>query len=81
MVRVETFDRDKLEAIHRAARNGRFTTAEARQLAAQLTFDGGKADALIALYPAVVDPHRFAMTLDILTFSSNRTKVAQTLGL
>lgn len=81
MVRVETFDRGKLEAIHRAARNGRFTTAEARALASELTFDSGKADALIALYPVVVDPHRYAMTLDILTFSSSRTRVAQTLGL
>jgi len=81
MVSVETFDRGKLEAVHRAARNGTFTTDEARLLAAQLTFDGGKADALIALYPAVIDPHRFGLALDILTFSSNRTKVAQTLGL
>jgi hypothetical protein len=64
-----------------ASRNGRFTSAEARILAAELTFDGGKADALIALYPAVVDKGRFATTLDILTFSSSRQRVVQTLGI
>jgi hypothetical protein len=81
MVRAETFDRDKLEAVHRAARNGRFTTHEARAIAAEFSFDSGKADALIALYPAVIDPHRFAMALDVMTFSSNRNRVASTLGL
>lgn len=81
MVQVETFDRGKLEAIDRAARNGSYTTDEARVLAAQLTFDSGKADALILLFPAVVDPHRYGLALDILTFGSNRARVAETLGL
>lgn len=81
MVRAEAFDRTRLEAVHRAARVGAFTTHEARALAGELTFDSGKADALIALYPAVVDQHRFAMALDVLTFTSSKRRVADALGL
>ncbi|TVQ90957.1 MAG: DUF4476 domain-containing protein [Deltaproteobacteria bacterium] len=81
MVRSAQFDADRLDALRMAVPVGAFTTDEARILADQLTFDGGKADALILLYPAVVDKHRFPMALDTLTFRSNRERVMQTLGL
>jgi hypothetical protein len=81
LVRVESFDSRKLEVIQRLARTGRFTTDQARSLAAQLTFDSKKAEALIALYPAVVDPDRYVLALDVLDFGSSKRRVAQTLRL
>ena len=81
MVRSESFDSGKLEAVRRAARNGRFNTHQARALAAELSFDRTKADALIALYPSVTDPQRFSLALDVLDFQSSRRRVANTLNL
>lgn len=81
IVERETFDRDKLAVIQSLARTGRYTTAQARQLAATCSFDSTRADALVALYPSLVDPERFALALDVLDFSSTRRDVQQRLGL
>jgi len=81
IVANEAFDSGKVESIQRIARQGRFSTAEARSLAAMCSFDSARADALIALYPSVNDPWRFQLALDILDFSSTRERVGQTLGL
>lgn len=78
-VRAESFDSGKLDVIQMAARSGRFTTEQARALAGELTFDSKKSEALIALYPAVVDPHRYMLALDVLDFRSSRRRVADTL--
>ena len=80
LVQRERFDNDKLEVLRGVAGRARLTTDEARALANMLTFDSHKEQALIALYPAVVDKHRYRMALDVLTFSSSRRRVAQTLG-
>lgn len=81
MVLRETFDDDKLAVINRLAGQTRFTTAEAMALADLCTFETSKADALVALYPAVSDPQRFGLALDILTFASTRREVESALGL
>lgn len=81
MVAAEAFDDDRVEVIGRLARSSSYTTMEARELASLCTFDSSKADALVALYPAVSDPGRFAMALDILTFGSTRRDVERRLGL
>jgi len=80
LVQRERFDNDKVQVLQGVAGRARLTTAEARQLAAMMTFDSHKEQALIALYPAVVDPHRYRLALDVLTFSSSRRRVARTLG-
>lgn len=81
MVLQETFDDGRLEVIRRVARTGSFTTAEARALAELCTFDSTRKDALIALYPAVTDPQRFGLALDVLTFTSSKHEVVAALGL
>lgn len=81
MVLRETFDDDKLAVISRLANQTRFTTTEAMALADLCTFETNKADALVALYPAVSDPQRFGLALDILTFSSTRREVESALDL
>lgn len=80
MVRSSHMDRDKLDAIRSAAANGRFTTDQAMRLADQLAFDSNKAEALIILHGSVVDAHRYRVALQILDFSSNRRRVARSVG-
>jgi len=75
------WESSKLESMDSIARNARLTTAEAKALANLMYFESGKRDALIKLYPAVSDPHRFALALDILSFSSSRREVSQALSL
>ena len=81
MIEKQPFDSTRLEVIQTVARSGRFTTEEAAALASLLTFDSNRQDALIALYPAVTDPGRFVMALDILTYRSSRRQVTEALGL
>ena len=81
MVQNEPFDSGKIEAIRRVARNGRYSTEEAANLANQCTFESCKIDALIALYPSVTDPYRYYSALRILTFSSSRRRVESELNL
>ncbi len=81
MVSRERFDSGRLGAIERIGRSACLTTEEARSLASLLTFDSGKEKALVALFPAVVDPPRYALALDVLTFSSARDRVASQLGI
>jgi hypothetical protein len=81
LVSGETFDDDKLRVITTLARTSRFSSEEARGLVAEMTFDSGRVDALIVLYPAVRDPERFVTILDVLTFASSRREVEDALGL
>lgn len=80
MVRQADFERNKLEAVQAIAGRVRLSSRQARALAAELDFDRNRAEALIVLYPSVTDPHRYRLTLDILDFSANQRRVAQTLG-
>jgi hypothetical protein len=80
-VEREPFDSGKMRAIEALARNGRFTTDQVRQLVGGLAFDSSKVDALILLYPSVVDPQRYFTALDVLTFDSSRRKVEDSLGI
>jgi len=81
IVQREPFDSGRLDAIRRVARTGRFTTQQAASLADLCTFDSSKQQALIALYPAVIDPGRYEMALGILTFPSSRRSVERALNL
>jgi hypothetical protein len=81
LVDQEAFDSGKLEVIRGLARNGRFTTDEARGLAAKCAFDSTRVDALVALYPSVTDKGRYRLALDILDFPSSRREVEEALGL
>ncbi len=81
LITREHFDADKVEVMARIAPSARFTTDEARALAALCTFDGGRRDALIALFPSVTDKARYALALDILTFGSSKHEVIAALGI
>lgn len=81
IVRRESFESDRLEAIRRlASMGGRFTTEEVRGIVAECTFESTRRDALVALYPTVRDPQRFELALDVLTWSSSRADVLRRLG-
>jgi hypothetical protein len=77
----EDFDSGRLAAIERIARKGRFTTEEARALVEMCAFESTKQSALVALYPAVMDPGRYELALAALDFTSSRRAVAEALGI
>jgi len=81
IVSRESFDSGRLAAIERIAGNGRFTTEEVRALVEMCSFESTKQRALIALFPAVVDPNRFELALAALDFTSSRRAVAAALGI
>ena len=80
-VQAERFDSGKIEVIRRLSARNQFTTREAKALANTCAFEDTKVEALIALYPAVVDKERFWNALDILTFDSSRRRVERSLNL
>lgn len=52
--------------------NARLTAAQGKQVLQKFSFDKGKEDAAVALYPMLVDPHLFALVLEAMTFEQNR---------
>lgn len=72
MVEAERFDSAKVEVIRRLARTTRFTSEQAALLASRCAFDSGRSEALLAMYPSVVDPWRFEIAVQVLTFESSR---------
>jgi hypothetical protein len=80
-VQNERFDSGRLEIIRRAGGRAALTTRQARQLASTCSFESCRTEALIALYPAVIDNYRFGRALDILVYASSRREVERALGL
>ena len=77
----EDFDFDKVAVIEGIAGSGqRFTSEQVRQLVLLLDFESNRYEALVALHRTVVDPQRYPLVFDVLTFSSSRRKLEQELG-
>ena len=68
----EPFGDDKLEIIKEAAERMDLSTSQAMALVEQLTFDDDKVQALVSLYPSIVDTENFIESYSLLTFSSSR---------
>jgi hypothetical protein len=75
------FDTHKLSAIRRIASGNSVTTQQAMDLAMLCIFDSTRGEALAALFPAVSDPVNYAQTLDLLTFTVTKQRLAAETGL
>ncbi|MBN2799840.1 MAG: DUF4476 domain-containing protein [Deltaproteobacteria bacterium] len=75
MVEAESFDSGRVQVIRRIARSQRISSEQAALLTSRCAFDSSRMEALIALYPAVTDPWRFEVAVQVLTFASSREEV------
>ena len=53
--------------------NAKLTAAQGKQIVQKFSFDKGKEDAAVHIYPMLVDPHLFAHVLEAMTFEKNRS--------
>jgi hypothetical protein len=78
-LKAESFDDGKVTFVKGLGSTPRFSSAQARAILAEFSFDGGREKAAVMLYPAVVDPENFFLALETFTFDSNRRKVREQL--
>ncbi len=70
-IRSESFDNKRLELVKIAAKGGRFTCDQARELLSVFSFDNHRVDALVAIYPTLVDREQVPTLRPAFTFGSN----------
>ncbi|MBA2661261.1 MAG: DUF4476 domain-containing protein [Bradymonadaceae bacterium] len=75
------FTDDKRSVIALAAAHNYFTSEQVKTLVSELSFSELKVDAATLLYPRLVDPERFHIVIDALSFSSEKSQLRQNLGL
>lgn len=71
----ESFDRDRLELLSYAARNGNFNSRQVAELMSYMSFDSYKLKFAKIAYRSTVDQQNYLIVRDGLTFSSNRRKL------
>ncbi len=71
-LRRAAFRDDKMRVLREAAANLRFTTQQVIGLVGKLTFGEDQVEALVALYPRIVDPQNFHSVYRVLTHDSDR---------
>ncbi len=77
----QSFDKDKVLFVENLGSARYFTSAQARALLKEFSFDDGRGKAAVALYPQVIDPDNFATVLEVFTFDSGRKTVREKLKL
>jgi hypothetical protein len=55
--------------------SAKLTATQGKQIVQKFSFDKGKEDAAVQIYPMLVDPHLFALVLEAFTFEKSRTAV------
>ena len=74
------FSDDKLAIIRDVARGWLLTTRQAIELAEEVTFSDDRVDALVAMYPSIVDPENFFEAYELLPFSDDRAELRRRTG-
>lgn len=74
------YSNDRMLTLQSIAKTQRFTTAQARELAALFPYSKQRVDALALLYARVVDPHNYHETYSLLAYSSDRRKLMHRIG-
>jgi hypothetical protein len=80
-LKAETFDDGKVSFIKSISSTRAFTCEQLRQLLTEFSFDQGREEASVTLYPRVTDPENFFMVLGVFTFDEGRDSVRQRLKL
>lgn len=76
-----TFNEAKLQSLRQRLADHTVSCEQATTLLALFSFSRDRVDALVFLYPRLVDPEGFAALVDQLKFASDRQAVRERLGL
>ena len=74
------FTDDKLAIIRDVARGWLLTTRQAMELAEEVTFSDDRVEALVFMYPSIVDPENFFEAYELLPFSDDRAELRRRTG-
>jgi hypothetical protein len=80
-LKAESFDDGKVTFVKGLGTTPRFSCAQAKEMLATFSFDGGREKAAVMLHPQVVDPGNFFLALEAFTFESSKNKVREQLKL
>jgi hypothetical protein len=80
-VKGNTFDKDKVPFIENFAKNRNLSCEQVREILKTFSFDDGRGQAAVLLYPRVTDPENFFLALEVFTFDSGRKAVREKLKL
>jgi hypothetical protein len=71
----EPFSQGQLEIIRETGDRFDLTVRQAIRLVKRLSFDDDQVEALVSLYPSLIDPENFAEVYGLLSFSSDRREL------
>jgi len=80
-LQAEAFDDGKASFVANFSKGRHFTCAQAREMLKLFSFDAGRGQAAVALYPLLTDPENFFTALEVFTFDSGRKAVREKLKL
>lgn len=79
--RANTFDEGRVAFTKVMAKGRSFNEAEVRLILSEMTFDRGRVDAAVILYPHMTDKQNAYRLLDTMTFDQGRNELIGRLGL
>jgi hypothetical protein len=79
--RANTFDEGKVAFTKVMAQGRSFSEAEVHLILSDMTFDRGRVDAAVILYPHMTDKQNAYRLLDTMTFDQGRKELIERLGL
>lgn len=74
-IRKASFDDDKVAVARHAAQSNWFSAAQIASVMGLLSFDDGKIDAAVAMWPRMTDPENSFVIFNKLTFDSSKEKL------
>jgi hypothetical protein len=80
-IKGQSFDDGKVGFVKGLGKTVRFSSAQVKQLLATFSFDAGRTEAAVLLYPMVADPEFFFEALEAFSFESSRKAVRERLGI
>jgi hypothetical protein len=79
-IRAASFDDDKLEVVRHAAQTNWFSSNQVAAVMDLLSFDEGKIDAAVAMWPHITDPENSFVIFKKLAFDSSREELRKRVG-
>jgi hypothetical protein len=78
-VRGNAFDNEKASFVESHAKTPYFTSAQVRDILKTFSFDDGRVQAGVALYPRITDPENFFVVYEVFTFDTGRKALREKL--
>ena len=79
-IKQASFDDEKIAVVRHAAQSNWFRSAQVGAVMDLLSFDDGKIDAAVAMWPRITDPENSFVIFNKLTFDSSKDKLRKRVG-